>query len=122
MPRVLEIAMQTALSKRGVAVIALPGDVALRPAVEQGPRLHFSEPRPTVCPSDEEIGILADLLNRSKKRTILGGAGCAGAHSELIEVAGKLQAPVVHALPGKHVIEDDEPVDVVVPRLIGCSS
>src|ERR1700719_3335007 len=57
MPRVLEIAMQTALSKRGVAVIALPGDVALRDAVEQAPRLHFSQPRPTVCPSDEEINI-----------------------------------------------------------------
>src|SRR3981081_78627 len=39
MPRVLEIAMQTALSKRGVAVIALPGDVALRNAVEEAPRL-----------------------------------------------------------------------------------
>src|SRR5467141_4910696 len=33
MPRILEIAMQTALSRRGVAVIALPGDVALRDAV-----------------------------------------------------------------------------------------
>lgn len=72
MPRVLEIAMQTALSKRGVAVIALPEDVALRDAVERGPRLHFSEPRPTVCPSDEEISILAEILNRSKKITIFG--------------------------------------------------
>lgn len=44
MPRVLEIAMQTALSRRGVAVVALPGDVALRDAVEQGPRLHFASP------------------------------------------------------------------------------
>src|ERR1700676_144529 len=35
MPRVLEISMQTALSRRGVAVLALPGDVALRDAVEQ---------------------------------------------------------------------------------------
>src|SRR6202522_2280903 len=34
MPRVLEIAMQTAISRRGVAVITLPGDVALRDAVE----------------------------------------------------------------------------------------
>src|SRR5579871_5063838 len=53
MPRVLEIAMQTAISRRGVAVIALPGDIALRDAVEQGPRLHFSEPKPTVRPSDD---------------------------------------------------------------------
>src|ERR1700747_1617392 len=58
MPRVLEIAMQTAISKRGVAVIALPGDVALRDAVEQAPRLHFSEPKPTVCPSDDELNVL----------------------------------------------------------------
>src|SRR6266566_8173855 len=55
MPRVLEIAMQTAISKRGVSVIALPGDVALREAVESGPRLRFSEAKPTVCPADDEI-------------------------------------------------------------------
>src|SRR6476659_6263183 len=75
MPRVLEIAMQTAISKRGVAVIALPGDVALRDAVEQEPRLHFPEPKPKVCPSDDEITALAKILNQSKKITILGGAG-----------------------------------------------
>src|ERR1700691_3022941 len=55
MPRVLEIAMQTAISRRGVAVITLPGDIGFRDAVEQGPRLHFAEPRPTVRPSDDEI-------------------------------------------------------------------
>src|SRR5712692_10414358 len=37
MPRVLEIAIQTALARRGVSVIALPGDIALREAVEQQP-------------------------------------------------------------------------------------
>src|SRR5712671_136745 len=122
MPRVLDIAMQTALSKRGVAVIALPGDVALRDAVEQAPRLHFSEPRPTVCPSDEEINILADVLNRSKKITIFAGAGCAGAHTELIEVAGRLQAPIVHAMRGKEFIEYDNPFDVGMTGLLGFSS
>src|SRR6195256_3129641 len=49
MPRVLEIAMQTAISKRGVAVVVIPGDIALRDAVEQKPRLLFAEPKPTVC-------------------------------------------------------------------------
>src|SRR5919198_1287433 len=43
MPRVLEIAMQTAISRRGVSVMALPGDVALRDAVEQQPRRHFPQ-------------------------------------------------------------------------------
>src|SRR5712672_3581965 len=46
MPRVLEIAMQTAISRRGVAVVVLPGDVALQDAVEHGPRLHFTDPKP----------------------------------------------------------------------------
>jgi len=49
-----EIAMQTALSRRGVAVVVLPGDVAMRDAVAQGPRLHFPQPKPNVCPSDDE--------------------------------------------------------------------
>jgi len=122
MPRVLEIAMQTAISKRGVAVIALPGDIALKHAFADGPRLRFQEPTPNVCPSEEELDILADLLNRSNKITILGGAGCAGAHDELIELASKLQAPIVHALRGKEFIEYDNPFDVGMTGLLGYSS
>ncbi len=122
MPRVLEIAIQTAISKRGVAVIVIPGDVALRDAVEQEPRLLFAEPKPTVCPSGNELSLLADVLNRSKKTTIFGGAGCAGAHSELIELAGKLQAPIVHAYRGKEFIEYDNPFDVGMTGLLGFSS
>ena len=122
MPRVLEIAMQTAISKRGVAVVAIPGDVAMRDAVDQARRLHFSEAMPAVCPSDDELHILADLLNRSKKITILGGAGCAGAHHELIELAGKLKAPIVHAMRGKEFIEYDNPFDVGMTGLLGFSS
>jgi len=122
MPRVLEIAMQTAISRRGVAVIALPGDVALQTAVEDKPRLHFPPPQPSVCPSEDEINTLADLLNRSKRTTILGGAGCAGAHAELIALAGKLQAPIVHALRGKEFIEYENPFDVGMTGLLGFSS
>jgi pyruvate dehydrogenase (quinone) len=122
MPRVLEIAMQTALSRRGVSVVAIPGDVALRDAVERESRLHFPPPKPTVCPSDEEIATLAKVLNKAKKITILGGAGCAGAHAELIELAGKLNAPIVHAMRGKEFIEYDNPFDVGMTGLLGFSS
>src|ERR1700724_4583184 len=59
MPRVLEIAMQTAISRRGVAVVALPGDIALRDAVEQSPRLRFEEAQSSVTPSAQEIETLA---------------------------------------------------------------
>src|SRR5580693_3482699 len=122
MPRVLEIAIQTAIARRGVAVVVIPGDVALRNAVEQQPRLVFAEPKPTVCPSDDELNVLAEVLNQSKKITILGGAGCAGAHGELIEFAGKLQAPIVHAFRGKEFIEYDNPFDVGMTGLLGFAS
>ncbi len=122
MPRVLEIAIQTALTRRGVSVIALPGDVALRDAVDDRPRLHFSEPKPSVCPSDDEIVALAKVLNGAKKITILGGAGCAGAHTELIELASRLKAPIVHAMRGKEFIEYDNLFDVGMTGLLGFSS
>src|SRR6266850_1433231 len=122
MPRVLEIAVQTALSRRGVSVIALPGDVALREAVAHQPRLHFPQPTPRVCPAEDELAALAKLLNAATKITILAGAGCAGAHTELIELAAKLQAPIVHAMRGKEFIEYDNPFDVGMTGLLGFSS
>jgi pyruvate dehydrogenase (quinone) len=122
MPRVLEIALQTAITRRGVAVIALPGDIGLRDAVETKPRVHFHEANPTVCPSEQELGMLAKILNESKKTTILGGAGCAGAHAELIEAADRLKAPIVHAMRGKEHVEYDNPFDVGMTGLLGFSS
>src|ERR1700734_1374466 len=122
MPRVLEIAMQTAISKRGVSVVAIPGDIAMKEAVIDRPRVHYHEPASKVCPSEEELNDLAKLLNRSKKITIFGGAGCAGAHAELIEFAGKLQAPILHAYRGKEFIEYDNPFDVGLTGLLGFSS
>src|SRR5256714_2682654 len=122
MPRVLEVAIQTAIARRGVSVVALPGDIALREAAERGPRLHFPPPKPTVCPAHDEIEGLAKVLNDSEKITILAGAGCAGAHAELIALAGKLNAPIVHALRGKEFIEYDNPFDVGMTGLLGFSS
>src|SRR5437899_3738849 len=90
MPRVLEIGMQTALSRRGVSVIALPGRVAVRDATEHRAPLPFPEPTPRVCPSDDEIAALAKTLNHAKKITILGGDGCSGAHAELLEAPRRL--------------------------------
>ena len=122
MPRVLEIAIQTAIARRGVAVVVLPGNVGFREAVHLLPRLTFPEPQPVIRPSDAEIQHLAGILNQAKKVTILGGAGCAGAHGELVELAGLLQAPIVHALRGKEFIEYDNPYDVGMTGLLGFTS
>ena len=121
-PRVLEIAMRTAVSLRGVAIVVLPGDIALQEADFSRPFIPFEQPKAIVCPSKEEIVRLGEVLNSAQKVTILGGAGCAGAHLELIQVAGLLQAPIVHAMRGKEYIEYDNPYDVGMTGLLGFSS
>ena len=84
--------------------------------------MKFSYPDPAIVPSEEELSELAAILNRAKNVTILGGAGCKGAHMELLSVAGKLKAPIVHALRGKEFIEHDNPFDVGMTGLLGFSS
>ena len=124
MPRVLEIAIREALGKGGVSVVVLPGDVALQRA-EAAPvpsAIDLSPRRPALVPSPVDVRALADLLNASKRVTLLCGAGCAGAHAELLALAGKLQSPIVHALRGKEHVEWDNPFDVGMTGLIGFSS
>ncbi len=122
MPRVLEIAIQTAISKRGVAVVAIPGDIAMLPAPETESFRRFQASNTSVCPAPTDLARLADVLNNAGKITILGGAGCVDAHAELVATAGLLQAPIVHALRGKEFIEYDNPYDVGMTGLLGFSS
>jgi pyruvate dehydrogenase (quinone) len=122
MPRVLGIAMRTAITKRGVAVVILPGDVALRECPAPALSLGIEESASILRPSDSELQRAAEILNSSRKITILGGAGCEGAHTELIAVAELLKSPIVHALRGKEFIEYDNPYDVGMTGLLGFSS
>jgi pyruvate dehydrogenase (quinone) len=120
MPRVLELAIRSAVGKRGVSVVSIPGDIALQEAPEARP--FAPNAAPTVRPSDVELAKLAALLDRAERITILAGAGCAGAHDELVIAAAALQAPVVHALRGKEHVEYDNPFDVGMTGLLGFSS
>jgi pyruvate dehydrogenase (quinone) len=123
MPRVLGIAMRTAIARRGVAVVIVPGDVLQRECPDPPlSTLGLQHSASVVCPSAPELALAADFLNRAQKVTILGGAGCEGAHDELVALAAKLKAPVVHALRGKEFIEYDNPYDVGMTGLLGFSS
>jgi len=122
MPRVLGIAMRTAIARRGVAVVVIPGDVLQRECPEPALSLGIHQAAAIVCPSAKELEQAAEIINRAQKVTILGGAGCEGAHDELVALAAKLKAPIVHALRGKEFIEYDNPYDVGMTGLLGFSS
>ncbi len=122
MPRILAMAVQTALNKRGVAVIIISGDIALKEAtITQIPK-YIVQAKPRIIPSESELKKIADLLNQSEKITILAGSGCAGAHSELLSLCESLKSPMVHALRGKEYVEYDNPYDVGMTGFIGFSS
>ena len=122
MPRVLEIAMRFAVERRGVAVIVVPGEIfSARAQDGAGPRVIRRSPS-IVRPTEDQLLAAAEVLNRAEAVTILAGAGCEGAHDELIAVAGALKAPVVHALRGKEFVEYDNPYDVGMTGLLGFAS
>jgi pyruvate dehydrogenase (quinone) len=122
MPRVLEIAMRTAMNLSAVAVMVIPGDVLLLDAESKHEIKPIRAAKPVMLPNEEELNEAARILNTARQVTILGGAGCRGAHDELIAAAVSLQAPIVHALRGKEFIEYDNPYDVGMTGLLGMSA
>jgi len=124
MPRALSIAMREAAGKRGVSVLVLPGDVALQPAGDAPPPKlgGLLAPAAVVFPSSRDLDRLAALLNAGERVTVLCGAGCQGAHDELLALGDRLQAPMVHALGGKEHVEWENAYDVGMTGLIGFSS
>jgi len=122
MPRILEIAIRTAIAKRGVSVIIISGDMALQEATLRRISLTIDSMQPVSSPEPDLLERAAAVLNAGTKVTILGGAGCAGSHAELLQAAEKLKAPIVHALRGKEFIAYDNPYDVGMTGLLGFTS
>jgi pyruvate dehydrogenase (quinone) len=99
-------ACQAALTKRGVAVLVVPADVANAPAHDELPYgVHVS--RPIIRPSDEDLDRIATILNASKRVTIYAGSGCEGARDEVMATAARLKAPMAHTSRGKDFLEYD---------------
>lgn len=123
LPTVLESAIRAAVGHRGVAVVVIPGDVALQSLsapISAGRSIAIRQP--VVVPESRELDALAALLNESTRTTLLCGRGCAGAHEMLLKLADTLKSPIVHALGGKEYVEYDNPFDVGMTGLIGFSS
>ncbi|KUI19969.1 ubiquinone-dependent pyruvate dehydrogenase [Mycobacterium sp. GA-2829] len=122
-PRIFQMAMRAAVEQSGVAVVVVPGEVFQ--ARLSGGRWTDRPVLPTrsvLRPDDASLRRAADLLNAASRVTILGGAGTAGAHAEVMTLAGLLQSPIVHAFRGKEHLEWDNPYDVGMTGLLGYAS
>jgi pyruvate dehydrogenase (quinone) len=111
-------ACQAALTKRGVAVLVVPADIANAAAKEEPPYAVHAR-RPLIRPSDGDLDEMAAILNKSHAITIYTGAGCAGAHDEVVATAARLKAPMAHTSRGKDFLEYDNPYNVGMTGIIG---
>ena len=120
LPRLLRVAVREAISKCGVAVLVVPGDIGMA-KVDAAPE-RIVAARAEVEPVADELGAAVAALDAGSKVTILAGAGCWDAHDELVELAGVLQAPIVHTIRSKEFVAYDNPYDVGLTGLLGFSS
>jgi pyruvate dehydrogenase (quinone) len=111
-------AAQAALTRRGVAVLIVPGDISAV-EVEEGPAYGVHVPAPVVRPSDVELDRIASLLNQGGRIAVYAGAGCAGAGREVVQLCQTLKAPMAHTSRAKDFVEADNPCNVGMTGIFG---
>ncbi|MFJ1535347.1 pyruvate dehydrogenase [Streptomyces mirabilis] len=119
MPRVVQTAIQHAVGRRGVSVVALSGDTAAEDSPDAAPELAMPLDLPAIRPSETELARLTALVDAAERVMVFCGRGVAGAHAEVMAFAEKVKAPVGHALRGKEHIQYDNPYDVGMSGLLG---
>ncbi|HIW07509.1 MAG TPA: ubiquinone-dependent pyruvate dehydrogenase [Candidatus Ignatzschineria merdigallinarum] len=120
--RIVMSACQAALTEKGVAVVILPSDIS-GAEVEDLPIMQQYQPKaPLVRPIDSELLKMAEILNSGKKVGIYAGAGCEGAHAELMQLCETLKAPIAHTSRGKDFVEGNNPYNVGMTGMMGIKS
>ncbi len=118
LPMMLETAVRTALGRKGVAVLTVPGDIGDREPSQDRPA-RFSLTSPTTRPSAEAVDRAAALLERAERVTLLVGRGAREAREDVLALADRLAAPMVLTLKAKEGLEGDNPFQVGQTGLIG---
>lgn len=116
--RMTVMACQAALTRRGVAVLIVPVDVADSNAADELPFSVHAKP-PVIRPADADLDAIAGLLHEGGNVAIYAGAGSAHAHDELVQLAERLKAPMAHTTRSKDAVEYDNPHNIGMTGVIG---
>lgn len=119
----LQSAIQHAISKKGVAVLGLPGDVAAAEmvSVHSSNKNFYTQPR--IIPNREDLLELANIINTHEKVMLFCGHGCRFAIDEVMLLAQTLNSPLGYTFRGKIFFERKEnPYAVGLNGLLGNKS
>lgn len=109
MPRLFQAAMQTAIAKKAVAVIIVPGDIIQASCPESALMHQIIVQNPLLVPNLENIAKVAEMINDEKKVTLYCGYGCKNAMSQVMQLAEKIKAPVLYTMRSKEFVEPNNP-------------
>ena len=119
--RVVTLACQAAISRRGVAVVILPADISEAEVKHDVPfSVHYTQP--VLRPSDDELQRIAALIGEGKRIGIYAGAGCEHAHDALVALGARLKAPIAHTSRAKDFVEYDNPYNMGMTGIFGIES
>jgi pyruvate dehydrogenase (quinone) len=119
LPGLIEQAGNAALQRRGVAVLTLPGDVGGLELPKHTAVPRFVADVPAATPSPDSLHEAAAAINAADRVTLLVGQGARHARAAVLELAGRLQAPMVLTLKAKEGLEEGNPYEVGQSGLIG---
>ncbi|BDH06246.1 thiamine pyrophosphate-dependent enzyme [Streptomyces seoulensis] len=118
LPALLEVAVRTAVGRRGVAVLTVPGDVGDLELPDDRP-VRLSLTGSANRPEDSALDEAASVIDGGGKVTLLVGRGARGSREEVLALAERLAAPMVLTLKAKEGFEGDNPYQVGQTGLIG---
>jgi pyruvate dehydrogenase (quinone) len=116
---VVTTAIMTAVVDKGPTLVSMPGDIAAANAPDHSSHEFTTAAVPLLRPADADMDKLAAMVEAARTIAIFGGDGCRDAHDEVIELAGKLKAPVGYSFRGKQWLEHDNPNAVGMTGLLG---
>lgn len=105
------LACKNALVERDVAHLIFPDEVQVQDAGSVGPgRPEGRLSQTTITPPDQSVNYSVYRIARAKKPLIIAGYGACDGMSEVIDLAEKLNCPIITTFKGKGLIADDHPL------------
>ena len=116
--RIVTKAAQAALTKKGVAVVIVNGDMFTE-TDDDTMDWEVYRPQPVSRPNDAEMAELAAMVDAASKVSVYAGIGARDAREEIIAFCEKVKAPMVHTTRAKEFLEPNNPYNVGVNGILG---
>lgn len=95
-PDLVEEAIRTAYSKKGVSIVILPNDL-MEAEIEYTPRAELKTPpaKPSLPIQEQQVQQVLQMIKQAQRPVLYGGLGLRGASDTVVQVSEKFSMPIV---------------------------